>query len=83
MSTHVVRPCQVRSSNLGAKGFYYINENSSFFSVERDIPVQTLNFVSSREFSEWQAVSIENRLVNGSILNDGHGVFWILRKNLA
>jgi hypothetical protein len=83
MSSRVNCSCQVRPSDLGTKGFYYINESSSSFSVEKDTPVEPLNFISSREFSEWQAVSIENRLVNGSILDDGYGVFWILRKNLA
>jgi hypothetical protein len=83
MNNRVNCSCQIKTSKLGAKGFYYIDESSQFLSIKKDTPVEILSFVSGRDFADWQAVAIENCLVEGSAFEDGKSVYWIMRKNLS
>lgn len=82
MIRHSSCSCTIKSSKLGAKGFYYPNNELSGLRIKKGTQFEILHFVAGHEFSEWQAILVENNQVEGSPISDGKGVYWILRKNV-
>lgn len=84
MSGKILNTCKVRSSELGAKGFFYPKHNDDqFFFVQRGTEVKILNFIAGEENSNLQAVAILNRMIEGLDNHDGMGVYWVDRKNVG
>lgn len=82
MNHCVKHQCQVRSSKVGAKGFHYPGTSSSIMRVKAGTKVELLSFLVDREFCDWQAILIDNADVDGSPVEDGKSVYWIMRKNI-
>lgn len=82
MNHYVKCSCQIKASKVGAKGFHYPINGSNFLKVKMGTQVEILNYLVDRELSDWQAVLIENSQVDGSPIQDGRSVYWIMRKNV-
>lgn len=82
MLRHSSCSCSVKSSKLGAKGFYYPSDDSSGLRIKKGTQFEVLHFLAGRSFNDWQAILVDNHLVEGSKLVEGKGVYWILRKNV-
>jgi hypothetical protein len=75
--------CSVRSSTLGAKGFYYPNNESTGLRIKKGAQLEILHFVVGNGDSDWDAVLVDNCHIEGAPISEGKGVYWILRKNLV
>ena len=83
MSGKIINTCQAKSSVLGAKGFYYPCDDQSGLFIRKGTTVEVLSYLSGRDNPDLQAISVANHLVEGSIVDEGNGVYWVDRKNVG
>lgn len=83
MNSKILSTCQARSSIVGAKGFFYPSNESSGLFIKKGTVVEVLNYLSGGSNESLQAISVPNHLIEGSLLEDGNGVYWVDRKNVG
>lgn len=75
--------CQLKSSKIGAKNFFYPCDDQTGLFVRKGTEVDILPYLSGRDNENLQAVAIANELVEGAVVSEGIGVYWVDRKNLS
>ena len=82
MSNKISNNCQVRSSKVGAKNFFYPCEEQTGLFIRKGTAVEMLPYLSGRDNVDLQAIAVPNNMIEGSPLIEGVGVYWVDRKNL-
>ncbi len=83
MSGKILNTCQAKASIIGAKGFFYPTDEHTGLLIRKGTVVEILSYVSGRGSENLQAISVPNQLVEGSIIGEGSGVYWVDRKNVG